>query len=73
MFRIYMALQQYREAAKTAIIIAREDQSAGNYRNAHDVLFGMYQGLLSKICYKKYEKPRSKIISRGVPNLFQEI
>jgi hypothetical protein len=40
-----MALQQYREAAKTAIIIAREDQSAGNYRNAHDVLFGMYQGL----------------------------
>ena len=44
-FRIYMALQQYREAAKTAIIIAREDQSAGNYRNAHDVLFGMYQGL----------------------------
>ncbi|CAB4023346.1 WD repeat-containing 19-like, partial [Paramuricea clavata] len=45
-FRIYMALQQYREAAKTAIIIAREDQSAGNYRNAHDVLFGMYQELL---------------------------
>jgi WD repeat-containing protein 19 len=44
-----MALQQYREAAKTAIIIAREDQSAGNYRNAHDVLFGMYQGLSSKI------------------------
>lgn len=43
-FRIYMALKQYREAAKTAIIIAREDQSAGNYRNAHDVLFGMYQG-----------------------------
>lgn len=43
-FRIYMALEQYREAAKTAIIIAREDQSAGNYRNAHDVLFAMYQG-----------------------------
>ena len=48
-----MALQQYREAAKTAIIIAREDQSAGNYRNAHDVLFGMYQGLYSiKLCKK---------------------
>ncbi|XP_046853283.1 WD repeat-containing protein 19-like [Xenia sp. Carnegie-2017] len=45
-FRIYMALEQYREAAKTAIIIAREDQSAGNYRNAHDVLFAMYQELL---------------------------
>jgi len=39
-----MALKQYREAARTAIIIAREDQNAGNYRNAHDVLFSMYQG-----------------------------
>ncbi|KAG8453594.1 hypothetical protein GDO86_000286, partial [Hymenochirus boettgeri] len=42
LFRLYMALKQYREAARTAIIIAREDQSAGNYRNAHDVLFSMY-------------------------------
>ena len=39
-----MALKQYREAARTAIIIAREDQNAGNYRNAHDVLFSMYRG-----------------------------
>ena len=29
LFRLYMALQQYREAARTAIIIAREEQSAG--------------------------------------------
>ncbi|XP_046339799.1 WD repeat-containing protein 19-like isoform X2 [Haliotis rufescens] len=45
LFRLYMALKQYREAARTAIIIAREEQSAGNYRNAHDVLFSMYQEL----------------------------
>ncbi|ELV10439.1 WD repeat-containing protein 19 [Tupaia chinensis] len=45
LFRLYMALKQYREAARTAIIIAREEQSAGNYRNAHDVLFGMYAEL----------------------------
>ncbi|XP_078534454.1 WD repeat-containing protein 19 isoform X1 [Lissotriton helveticus] len=45
LFRLYMALKQYREAARTAIIIAREDQSAGNYRNAHDVLFSMYTEL----------------------------
>lgn len=44
LFRLYMALKQYREAARTAIIIAREDQNAGNYRNAHDVLFSMYRG-----------------------------
>ncbi|XP_016278762.1 WD repeat-containing protein 19-like isoform X1 [Monodelphis domestica] len=45
LFRLYMALKQYREAAQTAIIIAREEQSAGNYRNAHDVLFSMYAEL----------------------------
>ena len=43
MFRLYMARKQYKEAAKTAVIIAREEQAAGNYRNAHDVLFNMYQ------------------------------
>ncbi|XP_052278623.1 WD repeat-containing protein 19-like isoform X1 [Dreissena polymorpha] len=45
LFRLYMALKQYREAGRTAIIIAREEQSAGNYRNAHDVLFSMFQEL----------------------------
>ena len=46
LFRLYMARKQYKEAAKTAVIIAREEQAAGNYRNAHDVLFNMYQ-----VCY----------------------
>ena len=65
LFRLYMARKQYKEAAKTAVIIAREEQvmwmimimimttmmmmiieqAAGNYRNAHDVLFNMYQEL----------------------------
>ncbi|MEQ2290862.1 WD repeat-containing protein 19, partial [Ameca splendens] len=45
LFRLYMALQRYSEAAHTAIIIAREEQSAGNYRNAHDMLFSMYTEL----------------------------
>uniref|UniRef100_A0A183SE63 ANAPC4_WD40 domain-containing protein n=1 Tax=Schistocephalus solidus TaxID=70667 RepID=A0A183SE63_SCHSO len=45
LFRLYMALQQYREAARTAVIIAREEQMAGNYRNAHDLLFSMVQEL----------------------------
>ncbi|KAK7079281.1 WD repeat-containing protein 19 [Halocaridina rubra] len=42
LFRLYMAKKQYREAAKTAIIIAREEQNAGNYKHAHDVLLIMY-------------------------------
>ncbi|XP_071786835.1 WD repeat-containing protein 19-like isoform X1 [Asterias amurensis] len=45
LFRLYMALKQHREAARTAIIIAREEQIAGNYRNAHDVLLSMYREL----------------------------
>ncbi|XP_076276053.1 intraflagellar transport protein Oseg6 [Lasioglossum baleicum] len=45
LFRLYMARKQYRDAAKTAIIIANEEQINGNYRNAHDVLFSMYQEL----------------------------
>lgn len=45
LFRLYMAKKEYKDAAKTAIIIANEEQINGNYRNAHDVLFSMYQEL----------------------------
>ena len=45
LFKLYMSLKQYKEAAKTAVIIAREEQNAGNYRNAHDLIFGMCQEL----------------------------
>ena len=45
LFRLYMARKQYKEAAKTAVIIAREEQAGGNYTNAHDVLFNMWQEL----------------------------
>ncbi|EFA01913.1 WD repeat-containing protein 19 isoform X3 [Tribolium castaneum] len=45
LFRLYMARKQYKEASKSALIIANEEQINGNYRNAHDVLFAMYQEL----------------------------
>ncbi|XP_053277070.1 WD repeat-containing protein 19-like [Pleuronectes platessa] len=45
LFRLYMVLQQHKEAAQTAIIIAREEQCAGHYCNAHEVLFSMYMEL----------------------------
>ena len=44
LFRLYMAIEKFTEAAKTAIIIAQSEQEMGNYRNAHDVLFSMYKG-----------------------------
>lgn len=45
LFRLYMSRKQFREAAKTSIIISSQEQIAGNYRNAHDLLFSMYQEL----------------------------
>ena len=48
LFQLYMALKQFREAARTAVIIAREDQAAGNYRNARDMLLKMYRELRDK-------------------------
>ena len=44
LFQLHMALKQYREAGRTAIIVAREHQNNGNYKHAHNVLFNMYQG-----------------------------
>lgn len=45
LFRLYMALKQYSEAARTALIIAKGEREAGNYRNAHDLLLSMYRQL----------------------------
>ncbi len=55
LFRLNLATGKYREAARAALLIAREDQTAGNYRNAHDVLFYMYSGKL-KYCTWVYNK-----------------
>lgn len=34
LFRLYMSLKRFREAAKTAVIIANEEQSGGKYCTA---------------------------------------
>lgn len=36
--RLYMALKKYDDAAKTALIIARQEQDMGNYSLAHSVV-----------------------------------
>lgn len=59
LFRLYMAKKQYKEAAKTAVIIGNQEQMAGNYRSAHDLLFTMYQVIMraakdsTLTCYRK--------------------
>lgn len=37
-YRMYMALKKYEDAAKTALIIARQEQDLGNYPLAHQVI-----------------------------------
>ena len=37
-YRLYMALKKYEDAAKTALIIARQEQDMGNYALAHSVI-----------------------------------
>lgn len=44
-FRLYMALGNYTQAAKTALIISRQEQDLGNYKVAHDVLLETYRQL----------------------------
>lgn len=45
LFKLYLAQKDYRQAADTAVVIAREDQIAGNYRTARDTLLSMYSQL----------------------------
>ncbi|VDK21397.1 unnamed protein product [Anisakis simplex] len=55
LFRFYVAMQMNQEAAKTAIIIAREEQNRGSYRMAHHLLFEMHQELVHKQIKVPYE------------------
>ncbi|KAL7750123.1 WD repeat-containing protein 19 [Sorochytrium milnesiophthora] len=45
-FKLYMSLGQFKEAARTALIIAREEWACGNYRPAHDLLLDTHKRLL---------------------------
>ena len=44
-YRLYMALKKYEDAAKTALIIARQEQDMGNYAVAHGVVFETIRSL----------------------------
>ncbi|TNN10005.1 WD repeat-containing protein [Schistosoma japonicum] len=55
LFRLYMVLKQYKEAARTAVIIARDEQTNGNYRSAHDLLFSMVQELRQRNIHVPFE------------------
>jgi len=44
-YRLHKALGNYMQAAGTALIIAKQEQEMGNYKQAHALLFRTYQDL----------------------------
>ncbi|XP_076826013.1 WD repeat-containing protein 19-like isoform X2 [Clavelina lepadiformis] len=48
LFKLYIAIEHYSEAARTAIIISKEEQNNGNYRLAHNLLFSMMKELRAR-------------------------
>jgi len=47
-FRLYMALGNFRQAARTAVIIAKQEQEEGNYKSAHKLLFDTFKDMESQ-------------------------
>ena len=47
-FRLYMAIGEYGQAARTAVLIANQEQKLGNYKIAHNILFETHQDLVQQ-------------------------
>ena len=47
LFKLYMSCGQFREATKTALLLAKEEQINGNYETAHGLLVEMCKNLLN--------------------------
>eukprot|EP00818_Percolomonas_sp_WS_P009034 CAMPEP_0117447486 /NCGR_PEP_ID=MMETSP0759-20121206/6902_1 /TAXON_ID=63605 /ORGANISM="Percolomonas cosmopolitus, Strain WS" /LENGTH=1376 /DNA_ID=CAMNT_0005239827 /DNA_START=113 /DNA_END=4243 /DNA_ORIENTATION=+ len=47
-FKLYMVLGNYEQAAKTALLIAKQEQQMGNYAIAKSILLDTHQELLAK-------------------------
>ncbi|PIO69347.1 hypothetical protein TELCIR_08823, partial [Teladorsagia circumcincta] len=62
LFRLYVALGMTREAATTAVVIARQEQERGSYTIARNVLLAMYQELVAKQIKVPYDMQNSLMI-----------
>jgi WD repeat-containing protein 19 len=62
LFNLYLSLKRYVVAAKTAILISRQEQQTGNYRDAHDVLLGMNQDLVKEKIKIPFEVPQNLML-----------
>jgi WD repeat-containing protein 19 len=48
LFRLHIALRNYEQAARTSVVIARQEQEMGNYKIAHTQLFDTFKELMSE-------------------------
>ncbi|VDL76537.1 unnamed protein product [Nippostrongylus brasiliensis] len=62
LFRLYVALGMTREAATTAVVIARQEQEHGSYTIARNVLLAMYQELVTKQIKVPYDMQNSLMV-----------
>eukprot|EP00392_Amoebophrya_sp_AT5.2_P002827 g2832.t1 len=44
-YKLHKALGNYEQAAKTALVIAKQEQDGGNYRVAHDLMYSTFSDL----------------------------
>jgi WD repeat-containing protein 19 len=58
-YRLYMALGNFSEASKTAIIIAQQEQADGDYARAHKILYNTIHELESRDTYVQ-RSPRER-------------
>ena len=49
-YRLYLALKKYEDAAKTALVIARQEQDLGNYGLAHKIVVEIIRHLEDATC-----------------------
>lgn len=61
LFRLYMKLGHFKDAAKTAVTIANEEQATGNYRSAHTMLLKTSQEL-AKHCVRMPTEMASSLL-----------
>eukprot|EP01112_Ceratiomyxa_fruticulosa_P008153 TRINITY_DN2109_c0_g1_i1.p1 TRINITY_DN2109_c0_g1~~TRINITY_DN2109_c0_g1_i1.p1 ORF type:complete len:1418 (-),score=299.30 TRINITY_DN2109_c0_g1_i1:29-4282(-) len=61
-FRLHLALGNYEEAARHAVVIARSEQELGNYKLAHRILLDTYLQLESHGIKVPYELRRTMVI-----------
>ncbi|EFC50007.1 hypothetical protein NAEGRDRAFT_29690, partial [Naegleria gruberi] len=54
-FRLYMALGNFKQAASTALVIAKQEQEIGNYQIAHSILFDTVRQLEKKGHHVQFE------------------